>query len=533
MKLTFQIGKPESDAHILAHGFHVPREMQGRLCRICDKEFGLAIPFSEGSVLLTLSLFNGAPDAVSQELTVLLDGKQLTTITLKELSWHDYAIEVPATTSTSRALLFRCAIDPNRQPTHPVLLCGVSMEGEGHVNEALLRPRIEVHPIRMTSMLRPYHEIRKNAPVYGGMDSKKYSYSSDKHIYFGDVHVHTNHSKCGFPNNRSIEENAAVAVERGHDFIAFTDHGEHMSEEDWKQYFAEIRAAQQTFPQLTVIPAIEWTSYSHGHRNIYYKTTELPFHNSNTFETNHPGKLRPYYDALGVEAFCAAHHPCYLEHLANFAVSDPEFEPLVEIYSTWGSSERYRAELQHERDVIPGASVQDALAAGHKFGFIGGGDVHNTLPGDGGLTAIIASGKDLPTLWQAMKDRSCYAVANDRIMLDFHINGYPMGSRLTFNQFTVDKLFPLNVAASVVCPDAVDRLELVANGEVICSKNHRECKTEIDFFHRIRKMESPGGRHNTGASHDVNFSRCYYIRAVQKNGCIAWSSPIWLDFEWA
>ena len=130
-----------------------------------------------------------------------------------------------------------------------------------------------------------------------------------------------------------------------------------------------------------------------------------------------------------------------------------------------------------------------------------------------------------------MKNRLCYAVSNDKILLDFHINGYPMGSILEVNQYTAEKLFPLDVAASAVCPEPIEKLELICNGEVIYTKLLRENKTDMDFYLSIDKLSTPYRIDNSSGRHLVNCSRYYYIRITQGNGCMAWSSPIWIDFK--
>jgi len=130
-----------------------------------------------------------------------------------------------------------------------------------------------------------------------------------------------------------------------------------------------------------------------------------------------------------------------------------------------------------------------------------------------------------------MNSRACYAVANDRIMLDFHINGFPMGSIISVDQYTIDKLFPLDVAASVICTEPFEKLELICNGEVIFTKTHRENKTEADFYLSIDKYDSPDRIKNTYGVHTVNCSRYYYIRVTQHGGSMAWSSPIWIEYR--
>jgi len=205
----------------------------------------------------------------------------------------------------------------------------------------------------------------------------------------------------------------------------------------------------------------------------------------------------------------------------------------MEIYSGWGSSEHYGARLQDTNRVLPGCTVRDALGRGLKLGFVGGGDVHNAAPGDGGMAAVLAGEPTVEGIFAAMRERLCYATSGDRIMLQFSINGFPMGTVLTVNPYSIDKLFPLEVAASAVCPAPVDRLELVSNGEVIYTTSQRTAaaKNEIRLNLSIKKLSTPNRRTNELDQQLVNHSRYYYARIVQSDGGTAWSSPIWVDFE--
>ena len=265
---------------------------------------------------------------------------------------------------------------------------------------------------------------------------------------------------------------------------------------------------------------------------IYFLSDETPpYFSSRTYETDHPAKLQPFFEKHGIEAFAVPHHPAYLAHLTNFGTVEPDIEPLVEIYSTWGSSECFNAALQNTHDTMPGGYVRDALARGLKFGFVAGGDAHNTMAGDHGLTAVIADQLTLESIYSALKQRMCYATAGDKILLDFHINGLPMGSVLKVNQYSINKLFPIHIAASAVCPEPFKEVEIICNGEMIYSHTHRDRKNEFDMRVTYEKFMTPSRISEEKKQHLVNVSRYYYLRVTQADGGIAWSSPIWIDYE--
>ena len=92
-----------------------------------------------------------------------------------------------------------------------------------------------------------------------------------------------------------------------------------------------------------------------------------------------------------------------------------------------------------------GASVQDALALGHRLGFVGGTDNHYAQPGStrcpkggvdfrdrvtGGLTAVFAPALTSEAILAALRARRCYATTGARMILDFRVEGRPMGEEL-------------------------------------------------------------------------------------------------------
>jgi len=71
------------------------------------------------------------------------------------------------------------------------------------------------------------------------------------------------------------------------------------------------------------------------------------------------------------------------------------------------------------------------LDAGRKFGFTGSSDNHFRNPGFGGaLTGLWARSLDRESILEALYARRCYATRGGRIVLEFAVNGSPMGSSL-------------------------------------------------------------------------------------------------------
>ena len=80
--------------------------------------------------------------------------------------------------------------------------------------------------------------------------------------------------------------------------------------------------------------------------------------------------------------------------------------------------------------------------------------------------ACLAKELTRESLWEAFTSRRVYGVTGDRIKLDFTVNDAPMGSTVR-----VDGKRRIRVA--VECSDALDRIEILRNGQVIATHCHQ------------------------------------------------------------
>ncbi|MCL2817871.1 MAG: CehA/McbA family metallohydrolase [Clostridiales bacterium] len=520
-------GKPEEDAQFLLSGFSRAVQAEGVLSRKLSQVCRLTVP--AGCVRLTLTLLSKGG---ANRLAAICNRDSAGELDLPPDVWTDFEIPLPAV-GDAKTVELRFETDPFAFPQRLVYLSKIILDvpdeplpGSFGLNRMMMKP------VRNNTSHCSAHEIRKLWMIQPTRPFGDYEYSGEVNTYFGDLHVHTNYSNCGYPNNKTLEENARAAKERGHDFIAFTDHGEHMNPDAWRRYFEEMEEVQDKVGIL-VVPAVEWTSFEYGHRNVYFADNQPmpPRFDSRTFETDHPKKLGAFFKKHGLDAVAAGHHPAVISHPFDPDSIDDETEPLMEIFSTWGNFEHRGAFREDTQNTFPGLHVRDFLTRGSHFGFLGGGDAHNTMPGDGGLTAVLCPSLTRSDIHAALKKRLCYATSGDKILLDFHINGYPMGSVIKINQYTIEQFFPIHIAASAIAPDTVRKIELIQNGSVVHEKSVCEGKRMFDLALDYDRLMSPDRFDNSRASTTANLSRYYYIRVTQTDGGAAWSSPIFIDYK--
>ena len=195
---------------------------------------------------------------------------------------------------------------------------------------------------------------------------------------------------------------------------------------------------------------------------------------------------------------------------------------LAEVYSCWGNSEKRGT---NQKPLIhPGeagmAYVQEYLAKGLRLGMIGSGDEHAGHVGYGdwlrinssqhnGLVAVYAKELTREAIWDALWNRRVYATTRARIILHFEINGHMMGSEIKVDTPAQER----KISVSVEGTDIIDEVVLIKNNENYFVKKG-EGKKSLSFDYTDSKPIKNGDY--------------YYVRVVQKDGELAWSSPIWI-----
>ncbi|KKL76913.1 hypothetical protein LCGC14_2040150, partial [marine sediment metagenome] len=123
--------------------------------------------------------------------------------------------------------------------------------------------------------------------------------------------------------------------------------------------------------------------------------------------------------------------------------------------------------------------------------------------------ACVITGKlDRPSVFDALHDRRCYATTNARILLDFSVNGQPMG-----REIFVAKGEPIKLSLTANACAPIERIEVISGSKVVRTlpgSGSPDMAARLDL----------GAFAGTG--------RYYYLRLTQADGHRAWTSPVWL-----
>jgi len=340
-------------------------------------------------------------------------------------------------------------------------------------------------------------------------------------LYFGDLHGHS----LGSDGLHSPEDYLAYGREMsGLDICILTDHAECIYDENKYNWNYLIKAAEDAYRsgQFVTYPAFEWTHGTWGHRCVYYRdatiATNTGYFNCSYENANTPAKL--YELVRNAKPIIIPHHTMAAY---KWEQHDPELEPLVEIYSMWGSSE-YNSNPLWTLKLKGGSSVSQGLNLGYQLGFVGAGDNHHGQPAQGllqskfiqldhanGISGIWAEELTRVAIWKALKERRTFATTGVRMVVDFRINEQPMGSII---QSSGNDQCRWRVRGT----DRIQSLEIVTND----NKNIYE---ETD----IKSDEIKGNFTIMPTEENKGKTSFYYLRIKQADNNWAWTSPVWIN----
>ncbi len=227
----------------------------------------------------------------------------------------------------------------------------------------------------------------------------------------------------------------------------------------------------------------------------------------------------------------------------DFKNFEPDYERVVEIYNAWGSSECTKKE-GNSRPIMgsnkngvsesPEGAVQKALLRNCRFGFVAGGLDDRGIYSDffesdqvqysPGMTAIISAEHSRSSMIDALYNRSCYATTGERIIVGLYLAGLQMGSE-TSTAVKQGLMVNRHLSGYVAGTTALSHVEIIRNGKVIKTFESNDYSINFTFDDM-----TPLDKVVIDAKDKKPPFVYYYIRVTQKDGHMAWSSPIWVDY---
>lgn len=327
-------------------------------------------------------------------------------------------------------------------------------------------------------------------------------------LAFGDLHRHTDISEDGGIPDGSLLDAMRYAVDAAPlHFLGITDHTRYLPRRYnlyRLQQIADLLYKPGVFAGIHAYERSQYTPW--GHRNVVHQSrdyTPVPA----GYDIGDLG-VSPWglFEALrGKKAISIPHTSAWGNKQVSWDYYDPQVERLVEIYQGMRSSYEYNgAPDPADRQVYEKDSknfVWDALARGHKLGFIASSDHTSTHMS---FAAVYTRALDRESIFEALQSRRTYA-ATDRIFVDFSIGSAVMGEEVT-----IAGTPEINVAVTGTAPLA--RIDIIKNGTFAYTVEPKTREAKFQF----RDQNFDGKE-----SH-------YYVRVIQQDKQMAWASPIWV-----
>jgi hypothetical protein len=339
-------------------------------------------------------------------------------------------------------------------------------------------------------------------------------------VYFGDIHTHTWHCDGKATPDEAYRWSRDA---RGMDFGAMTNHVEGAKRYHVADFWPTVQEMAKRFNEpgrYVSFLAMEWGGWDvFGDKCVYFLDDDQPYFGANMPQSNRPDRLwealprgranRPVEaehrdaDMRGPgegRAITIPHHVKFGGR-TDWDWHDPVMQPLVEIYSQWGFGEEGGP-----------FCVQQALARGHRFGFIASSDNHNGEPGmaSSGIAGVVADELTREAIFAGLASRQCYATTGARILLSVTVNGHGMGEEYSA---PADEARAIEV--KVAGTSDIANIEVLRSNEVIQRVEPGEPALKLRF-----EDDDP-----------LDGPTWYYVRVTQTDGAMAWSSPIWVDTE--
>lgn len=348
----------------------------------------------------------------------------------------------------------------------------------------------------------------------------------DQAVYWGDLHSHTSYSWDGVGDDSFAYGRDVARL----DFYAATDHSwtrdkvgrtQGLGPHNWPQYTARTDAhhAPGRFVTLHAYECSMLTPY--GHHIVYFRGDPGPLFAPR--ETSLPALWAALEEG---SALTVPHHTGKFPPI-DWEAQDPRFQRNFELYSAHGLSEALDREhpLAFEQSdfTAPGRSIdrpqyaQDAWARGLVLSSLAASDDHRAHPGQPhfGLTAVRASALTRDGIFDALHGRRTWATTGQRILLDFSVDGTPMGSR---GELQGPASFELSVLGT-------DTLEWV---DVLRWLPGEERFTVIETLRPEADRLQWTGEDATEASEAIYYVRVRQEAKVRGRAVMAWSSPVWV-----
>jgi hypothetical protein len=333
-------------------------------------------------------------------------------------------------------------------------------------------------------------------------------------IYRGDLHRHTDLSGDGAGDGSVLDLHRYSLDAAALDYVLITDHNMGQGNEYcwWQTQKAnDLYTVPGAF--ISMYGYERSVPYPNGHRNVIWTERGhrvLPLPNRAIPKQMADDTAKMYAYLRRTNGICTSHTSA-TDQGTDWKEHDNTLEPFVEIFQGYHTS--YEAPnapkaVNAQTEIVhgpfkPDGFVSSALEKGYRLGFQASSDHISTHTS---YACILAEEFSRQGLVDAMRKRHTYA-ATDNIVLDVRMGNLGiMGDEVRTGAPRLDVV--------VLGTGPIDQVDVIRNGEVLHTERpgKAEARFRWDDPAPLRQREKPS---------------YYYVRVQQKDGQMAWASPIW------
>jgi hypothetical protein len=328
-------------------------------------------------------------------------------------------------------------------------------------------------------------------------------------IVRGDIHRHTDLSWDG-NRDGSLDDAYRYALDAaGFDYLGVCDHqaGESIPYNWWRiQKAVDMYTIQDRFaPIYSYERSLKWPN---GHRNVFFAVRGNPILEIPKREASGEEGAANLFAYLRKFGGLTSPHTSATGAGTDFRDIDPEVQPVVEIYqgyrSNYETADAPRAATRKELTRFSAGLVWNAWAKGAKLGVQSSSDHVSTHIS---YADFWVDRVDRKSILAAMKARRSEA-ATDNILIDTRIGEHFMGE-----SFQAMKAAPLEVYVSGT--GEIGQVQVIKSNRIVYTAPGAGREMRFKFNDTDTK---PGESY-------------YYVRVEQKDGQLAWSSPLWVEYR--
>ena len=256
--------------------------------------------------------------------------------------------------------------------------------------------------------------------------------------------------------------------------------------------------------------------YPNGHRNVVFAQRGvhvLPISQAENQNRVNTGPI--LYPYLKQNRGICMPHSLATDQGTDYRDNDPDVEPLVEIYQGYHANYEYegapRAEtadynVETHGPYRPAGFYWNALAKGLKLGTESSSDHIST---HSSYTMIYTPTTVRRDIVESMRQRHAYG-ATDNIVLDFRARDRQGGAHMMGDIFDATSAPVLHV--KVLGTGPIESIDVIKDGKFIYKTGPGPATAEFDYT-------------DTASAAGQSW---YYVRVMQADRQMAWSSPIWI-----